>query len=180
MPDNTVQKADLRRELLACRQAIDAEVRRSRDQVIAGRVIAWWKQDRPSCLGIYMPLRAEPDLRDAYAELNALGAKFALPIVTAKNAPLTFIAWAPGDTLTKDDFGVPVPVSGEVVRPEALLIPCVGFDANRYRLGYGGGFYDRTLAEDPRPLAVGIAYACQRTRFEADPYDVPMDRMITD
>ncbi|HJV81628.1 5-formyltetrahydrofolate cyclo-ligase [Noviherbaspirillum sp.] len=180
MPENTAQKADLRRELLACRQAIDPEVRRGRDERIAGRVLAWWKQERPSCLGVYMPMRAEPDLRGAYVELATLGVTLALPIVTRREAPLAFIAWAPGDPLTKDAFGVLVPASGETVQPDALLIPCVGFDANGFRLGYGGGFYDRTLAVQPRPAAVGIAYACMRTRFDVSQHDVPMDLMITD
>lgn len=180
MPENTAQKSTLRRELLANRQAFDAEVRRSRDAMIAERVIAWCRKHHPSCLGVYIPVRGEPDLLSAYEEVEAIGTRLALPVVTAPETPLSFISWSPGDLLSKDSFGVPVPVAGERLAPDALLIPCVGFDDRGYRLGYGGGFYDRTLALSPRPVAIGIAYACMKARFEPSPFDVPMDIVITD
>lgn len=180
MPENTARKSALRRELLANRQAIDAEVRRGRDALIAERVLAWCKKHQPSCLGVYVPVRGEPDLLLAYKGIEALGTRLALPVVTAPETPLTFVSWSPGDPLSKDAFGVPIPVSGEQLRPDALLIPCVGFDERGFRLGYGGGFYDRTLASSPRPMAIGIAYACMKASFEPSPFDVPMDLMITD
>lgn len=180
MPQNIAQKTTLRRELLANRQAMDAEVRRKRDSIIAGRVVAWCAQHRPGCLGVYFPVRGEPDLLAAYLEIKGLGTRLALPVVTAPDAPLKFIEWAPGDPLAKDPFGVPIPASGHAVRPDALLIPCVGFDAAGYRLGYGGGFYDRTLEAKPRPLTVGIAYASMKANFDVSPHDVPMDLVITD
>lgn len=178
--NSAAQKSALRRELLANRQAIDAEVRRGRDAVISRRVIAWCRQHQPACLGIFIPIRGEPDLMEAYKEVHAAGTRLALPVVMAPESPLAFVSWAPGEPLSKDAFGVPVPVSGELLQPDALLIPCVGFDDRRFRLGYGGGFYDRTLALSPRPVAIGIAYACMKTVFEPSPYDVPMDTIITD
>lgn len=180
MPEKTAQKSALRRELLANRQAIDAEVRRGRDSILSNRVLAWCRQQRPACLGVYVPVRGEPDLMDAYKQIETLGTRLALPVVAEADTPLSFMAWSPGDPLTKDSFGVPIPVSGEVLRPDALLIPCVGFDERGFRLGYGGGFYDRTLALAPRPIAIGIAYASMQAEFEVAPYDVPMDLMITD
>jgi 5,10-methenyltetrahydrofolate synthetase len=78
-------------------------------------------------------------------------------------------------------MGVAVPADlRTVARPPALLVPCLGFNAQSYRLGYGGGFYDRTLAEAPRPYALGIAYACQQAAFDADDHDVPLDTVITE
>lgn len=178
--NSAAQKSALRRELLANRQAIDAEVRRGRDAIISARVVAWCREHRPSCLGIFVPIRGEPDLTEAYREIRAAGTRLALPVVMAPETPLAFISWSPGEPLSKDAMGVPVPVSGDILEPDALLIPCVGFDDRRFRLGYGGGFYDRTLARSPRPAAIGIAYACMKTAFEPSPYDVPMDVIITD
>ncbi|HYD62961.1 MAG TPA: 5-formyltetrahydrofolate cyclo-ligase [Noviherbaspirillum sp.] len=180
MPENTAQKALLRRELLANRQAIPPEVRLAKNAAIARHVLAWCDAHPVSVLGAYWPIRSEPDLRNCYADLSARRVRLALPVVVDKNAPLRFIEWKPGDAMTKDSFGVAIPASGIEVRPEALLIPCVGFNEQRFRLGYGGGFYDRTLACTGRPATVGIAYDCSRARFEADAHDVALDFVITE
>lgn len=180
MADANSIKTALRRNLLADRQSIAEEVRRDRDRIIADRVVAWWKQHRPACLAVYIPMRGEPDLNAAYGELHGLGAGLALPVVTNKAMPLSFAEWTPGETLTRDMVGVPVPASGKLVQPQALLIPCVGFNSAGFRLGYGGGFYDRTLATAPRPLAIGVAYASAQTSFEVSPHDIAMDLIITD
>ena len=115
-----------------------------------------------------------------YADLAQEGVKLALPVVMGKGAPLGFAGWTPGDALVCDAHGVPTPVKKNLIRPEALLIPCVGFNADNIRLGYGGGFYDRTLAVKPRPLAIGVAYASARTSFNADPHDIALDIVITE
>lgn len=180
MPENTAQKAALRRELLANRQAIPPEVRSVKDAAIGQHVLSWCDAHPVSVLGAYWPIRGEPDLRDCYATLSAHGVRLALPVVVAKDAPLRFIEWKPGDAMTKDAFGVAIPVSGAEVQPEALLIPCVGFNERRFRLGYGGGFYDRTLACAGRPRTVGISYDCARIRFDADAHDVALDFVITE
>ena len=180
MPETTAQKARIRRELLASRQAIPPEVRRTLDAAISRRVIDWWETSKAGTIGVYWPIRDEPDLNAAYAELAARGVRLALPVVVDKNAPLRFIAWTPGDRMSKDSFGVAIPVTNNEVRPEALLIPCVGFNENRFRLGYGGGFYDRTLAIEPRPVAIGIGYAIAKADFAADSHDVALDAVITE
>jgi len=180
MPDNTAQKAALRRELLANRQAIPTEVRRAGDAAIGERVLTWWSAHPVKTMGVYWPIRGEPDLMDCYGALSARGVKLALPVVAGRDAPLRFIEWKPGDAMTKDAFGVSIPLSGNEVQPEALLIPCVGFNDERFRLGYGGGFYDRTLERAPRPVTVGIAYACARASFVADDHDVALDALITE
>lgn len=174
-------KGELRRTLLAHRQAIPMEVRRKWDAAIGTRVLAWWTANPVQRLGVYWPIRNEVDLCSVYAELAARGVQLALPAVTGRHAPLRFLVWAPGDALEKDAFGASVPpASAAAMQPDALLIPCVGFSAARIRLGYGGGFYDRTLAAKPRPRTAGIAYECCRAEFAADIYDVALDEVITE
>ncbi|OWW18813.1 5-formyltetrahydrofolate cyclo-ligase [Noviherbaspirillum denitrificans] len=180
MQEKTAQKAALRRELLANRQAIPTEVRRRADALIGTHVLAWHKMHPVGSMGVYWPIRGEPDLLECYAALSALGVRLALPIVVDKHSPLRFLTWKPGDAMTKDSLGVAIPVAGDEVQPEALLVPCVGFNDARFRLGYGGGFYDRTLERAPRPLTVGIAYECARSRFDADAHDVALDYLVTE
>jgi len=104
-----------------------------------------------------------------------------LPVVVNKEAPLEFFPWRPGEALVKDAMGVPVPShTKNALQPHGLLIPCVGFNPDRIRLGYGGGWYDRTLALAPRPLAIGIGYACALASFDAAPHDIALDRIITE
>ncbi|MES2535265.1 MAG: 5-formyltetrahydrofolate cyclo-ligase [Pseudomonadota bacterium] len=175
------KKASLRRALIAARQAVSADVRAEWDADIAGRVHAWWLANPVRILGVYWPIQDEPDLRSMYAELSRKGVALALPVVTDKDAPLEFAAWSPGDALIKDAHGVPVPAETRIfMRPEALLVPCVGFNAQRFRLGYGAGYYDRTLAALPRPLTVGIAYTCALAAFDAAPHDIALDTIITE
>lgn len=181
MPNNTLDKAALRRVLLANRQAIAAEVRQRWDAAIGARMLAWWNANPVGRLGVYWPIRNEPDLRGLYQDLARQGVRLALPVVTARDAPLRFLGWQPGDALVRDGFGAMVPQeTADEVKPDALLIPCVGFNPGNFRLGYGGGFYDRTLAVLPRPLAVGIAYECCRAEFDVDTFDIGLDVMITE
>jgi 5,10-methenyltetrahydrofolate synthetase len=80
-----------------------------------------------------------------------------------------------------DEMGVQVPAQLRFIeRPPALLIPCLGFNADGYRLGYGGGYYDRTLERQPRPHTLGIAYSNQLAVFAHGPYDVPLDVIVTE
>jgi len=180
MPDTTYNKTLLRRRLLADRQAIAPEVRRAWDKAIGARVIAWWRANPAQTIGVYWPIREEPDLRGVYEELTTRGVQLALPMVVEREAPLRFAAWTPGDPLVADAFGVSVPRTVSELHPDVLLVPCVGFNADNFRLGYGGGFYDRTLAGTPRPLAVGIAYRCGLAAFAGDPHDIALDDVITE
>ena len=174
-------KAALRRQLRAARAAPDAATRVQWDAQIGAQVVAWWRQRQPAVLGVYWPLAGEPDLRAAYAELAAAGARLALPVVQARAAPLVFAPWMPGDALVPDAVGVLAPSGAPLADlPAALLVPCLGFDADAYRLGYGGGFYDRTLAARPRPATLGVAYACQQARFAHGAHDVPLDAIVTE
>lgn len=176
-----MNKADLRRTLLATRRAIPAATRAGWDAAIGARLMAWLEAHPVRRLGVYWPIHNEPDLRQAYAALAARGLRLALPVVVGRDAPLRFAAWTPGDPLAKDGSGVSIPAPPiDAVQPDALLVPCVGFNADHIRLGYGGGFYDRTLASAPRPLTLGIAYQCAAEIFEGDVHDIALDAIITE
>lgn len=178
-----VRKADLRKQLLAARRTIDSATRAAWDQAIGEQVVAWWKAAQPVALGVYWPLRDEPDLHAAYAELERLGARLLLPVVVQKDAALEFADWRIGEEMVKDAMGVAVPAELrlQTAYPPALLVPCLGFNPLGYRLGYGGGFYDRTLARyEPRPQTLGIAYQCLQVPFDSDGHDVALDRIITE
>ncbi|EJN00817.1 5-formyltetrahydrofolate cyclo-ligase [Herbaspirillum sp. YR522] len=174
-------KSALRADLLACRRAQDEAARIRADAAIAARVLDWCAATGVTSLGVYHPIRREPDLLSAYNALSAQGVHLSLPVVLERHAPLAFRRWVPGDALDKDALGTLVPAaSAEVVIPQALLVPCLGFNAQRYRLGYGGGFYDRTLAGTPRPLAVGVCHASGLVEFAGEAHDVALDLILTD
>jgi 5,10-methenyltetrahydrofolate synthetase len=175
-------KAELRRMMLAARRALPLETRAQWDREIGAKVVQWWRESGVGTLGVYWPLKDEPDLRACYAELAELGVKLQLPVVLEKYAPLAFAEWAIGEPMVKDPMGVAVPAMLRLVDeyPPALLVPCLGYNAQGYRLGYGGGFYDRTLAREPRPATVGVAYRCLAAEFPSDGHDVALDRIITE
>ncbi|HEY0063264.1 MAG TPA: 5-formyltetrahydrofolate cyclo-ligase [Telluria sp.] len=183
MVDTSAQKAALRRALLDARGALEPQRKAQFDALICARVVAWWEANLGpgEVLGVYWPLRGEPDLAAAYAALAARGAALALPVVLARDSALGFAAWTPGEALLRDTMGVAVPAARRMLaRPPALLIPCLGFNAGRFRLGYGGGYYDRTLAAPPRPRTVGIAYQCLAADFASAPHDVALDLVLTE
>jgi 5,10-methenyltetrahydrofolate synthetase len=177
-------KSELRRALLAARNAIHQDQRPLLDHKLSIKILAWQAAAGIKTLGVYWPMRGEADLHAAYAALVEQGVHLALPLVHP-DAALTFVAWTPGEALSKDRFGTGVPAAAKPeLRPEALLIPCLGFNRQCYRLGYGGGFYDRTLAPQsplqPRPLAIGVAYAQGEVEFAADTYDIALDMIVTE
>lgn len=174
-------RAHLRRTLLDQRRNTLAPQRQLWDEKIAVKVIEWCRQQKPVSLGIFWPIQAEPDLLCCYPKLKELGIQLALPWVQNKAQALTFLAWGPGDNLVTDEYGILVPAQREhIIQPVALLIPCVGFNVSNYRLGYGGGYYDRTLSKAPRPQAIGIAYHQGLLDFAAQAHDLPMDLIITE
>lgn len=176
-------KTALRRRLTAVRSAIDPARKAEWDSAIGAHLLAWWRAQPvpPAALAVYWPLRGEADLSLAYAALVRAGVQLALPVVLARDCALGFAEWQPGEAMVSDAMGVAVPAQRRMVaRPPALLVPCLGFNAGRFRLGYGGGFYDRTLALAPRPVTLGIAYACLAAPFPSAPHDIALDRIITE
>ena len=177
---NTNRKALLRETLLQTRRVLTPAAAATAAKAIAEGVMGWWEMQRPASLGVYWPIRGEPDLRPLYAALHARGVQLALPMVDSAGLPLRFLAWIPGEAMHNDRFGVAAPAQQRTVQPPALLIPCVGFNSRRIRLGYGGGFYDRTLALPPRPLTLGIAYDCSAVEFDAEAHDIALDMVLTE
>ena len=136
-----LSKAALRKTLLAARLGLADETRQRWDGAIGAGVIAWWRAQPAATLGVYWPLRGEPDLHATYAELAALGVHLVLPVALEKDAPLRFASWQPGEPMAQDAMKVAVPAQLRFEPcPPALLVPCLGFNPARLRLGYGGGF----------------------------------------
>lgn len=179
--DSGDERALLRRSLLLQRRSVDAGLRRQWDQSIAAQLLTWCRQNQPASLGVYWPIQNEPDLQTCYSALRVMGVALALPLVASKNAPLTFLLWQESDVMSQDEHGIPVPAQREhLLMPDALLIPCVGFNAGNFRLGYGGGYYDRTLAQQPRPVALGVAYRCALADFQVAEHDIALDKIFTE
>jgi 5,10-methenyltetrahydrofolate synthetase len=174
-------RAQLRRDLLQIRKETPLALRQQWDRSIAEQVITLIQQNMPQHLAVYWPIQAEPDLLQCYQELQQLGVKLALPIVIGKAQALKFVEWCPGDAMDTDSFGIPIPRNREHgIAPDMLLIPCVGFSSQNFRLGYGGGFYDRSLAQLPQAKSVGIAYQLAHTEFTPELYDIPLTHIITE
>jgi 5-formyltetrahydrofolate cyclo-ligase len=133
-------------------------------------------------IGCYWPFRGEFDARPVLTSLRDRGARLALPVVVEKGQPLAFRAWTADTQLIRGVWGIPIPADGEAVRPDILIAPLVGFDPAGYRLGYGGGFYDRTITAQPaKPLTIGVGFALARlATIHPQPHDIPMDAIVTE
>ena len=108
--------------------------------------------------------------------------KIGLPVVNKLHKTLTFHAWYPGCPMEEDAYGIPKPKDTEIIVPTLLFVPCVGYGPGGYRLGYGGGFYDRTLATlAPRPITVGLGYSHGwLPDMEPEPHDIALDVVLND
>ena len=170
-----------RERLLTLRQGLPAADRRRWGERIDAALRALLA-DRPGILGVYWPFRAEFDPRGLIDWAVAEGRGIALPVVVDKKGPLEYRAWRPGETLVDGVWNIPVPEKRELAIPAMVLAPVVGFDGGCYRLGYGGGYFDRTLAAlSPKPLAIGIGFELQAIEtIYPQPFDVPMDLIVTE
>ena len=112
----------------------------------------------------------------------AAGVRAALPVVTGEHQALRFREWIPSSALAADRYGIPTPTAGDWLLPDLILLPLNGFDAAGYRLGYGGGYFDRTLAAlTPRPLAVGVGFAINRLEsIRPEAHDQRLDWIVTE
>jgi 5-formyltetrahydrofolate cyclo-ligase len=133
-------------------------------------------------VSLYWPFRGEPDLRGWAEAIRARGATCVLPVVVEKNAPLIFRLWRAGEPLAPGVWNIPIPANGAELVPDVVIAPVVGFDQQGYRLGYGGAFYDRTLAaltKKPRTVGVGYSQAAIATIYPLH-HDIPMDVIVTE
>ena len=170
-----------RERLIALRQTLPATERRGwgdRIEAALRNLLA----ERPGTLGVYWPFRAEFDPRPLIDWAVAAGRMVALPVVIDKKGPLEYRAWRPGEPLADGVWNIPVPEKREIVTPAIVLAPLVGFDEGCYRLGYGGGYFDRTLAAlSPRAFAIGIGFEVQLLEtIYPQSFDVPMDLIVTE
>jgi 5-formyltetrahydrofolate cyclo-ligase len=178
-----------RERLIKARLALSVAQRQEASARITDRVDAWCRARRLLSPGVvvsgYWPLRGEPDMRPWLVSLLDAGLICALPVVPEKGAPLRFRAWRPGCAMEKGFWGIPVPTAAEPVTPDILLAPVVGFDPENYRLGYGGGYFDRTL-ERMREQglsyhAIGVGYALARVdTIHPQAHDIALDTIMTD
>ena len=171
-----------RAELVARRLAVSAAARRRWSATIADFLRGGCAALAGRTIGVYSPFRGEPNVRAAIDHWRAIGATTALPVVVARGAPLEFRAFWPGVRMRRGVFGLPIPLRTPVVTPQVLLMPMVAFDAQAYRLGHGGGYFDRTLAAlAPPPLKIGIAFELSRiATIRPQAHDVPMDLIVTE
>lgn len=169
-----------RARLIAERLAVPADTRARMAEEIIRRLDSLIGSVEGRTVGVYWPFRGEPDLRGWMATIIERGGHIALPVVIEKGQPLVFRSWAPGEKLEKGVWNIPVPAAGEPVMPDAVVSPLVGFDGEGYRLGYGGGFYDRTLAAmEAKPLVIGVGYAIAKlATIYPQWHDMPMDHVI--
>jgi 5-formyltetrahydrofolate cyclo-ligase len=171
-----------RQRLLALRTAAAPAERRLWGRQIEERLRALLQERPRIILGVYWPFQAEFEPRPLIDWLIAAGSAVALPVVVDKKGPLEYRAWRPGEKLVDGVWNIPVPERREIVLPQAVLAPLVGFDLDCYRLGYGGGYFDRTLAAlTPRPWAIGVGFELSRleTIYPQD-FDIPMDLIVTE
>jgi 5-formyltetrahydrofolate cyclo-ligase len=172
-------KAAARRDAFARRKAAHA----AGHPAPAARLDAVLAAHRGLPLSAYMAMRSEIDPMPAMVEAHRHG-PVALPVIAARGAPLRFRRWDPGIALVDGGFGALIPVSGDWITPRVLIVPLVAFDRRGGRLGYGGGFYDRTLAalraEGP-VLAIGFAWAAQEAAdLPLEASDEPLDLIVTE
>ncbi|MGH6762371.1 MAG: 5-formyltetrahydrofolate cyclo-ligase [Phyllobacterium sp.] len=171
-----------RERLISARMAIDVDRRKLAAKRIAEFLDTLFPDLANSIVSFYWPFRGEPDLREWIAAKAQRNIRCALPVVTDKNAPLTFRSWQPGEPLTRGVWNIPVPERGAEVQPDLILAPVVGFDLQRYRLGYGGGFFDRTLAaarNSPKAIGIGYRQSAIPTIYP-QPHDLAMEIIVTD
>ena len=180
-PDIARWRKAERERLIQARLAIPADERAAMSTAIATQLDTIVGDLSGRIVSLYWPFRGEPDLRPWMTSVVARGGTPALPLVVEKAHPLVFRAYRPGDRLEKGVWNIPIPAEGDPVIPDIVIAPLVGVDPGNYRLGYGGGFFDRTLASLPaKPLVVGVGYEMQRIpTIHPQPHDIPMDRIVT-
>jgi 5-formyltetrahydrofolate cyclo-ligase len=170
-------------ELLRARTALTPADHQLLNQQILGILCSSCFEDIfKGIVGVFWPIRGEVDLRPFIDVIMKRGSLAAMPVVIAPKHPLEFRIWKPGDPMEMGAYAIPYPTEGDAVAPDVLLAPLVGFDTGCYRMGYGGGFYDRTLAALPnKPITVGVGFEIGRLEtIRPQKYDIPLDYIVTE
>lgn len=169
-----------RERLLTLRQAMPQDERAGQAEVIARQLDRVVQPGAGKVIAVYWPIRSELDLRGWMASVHETGARVVLPVVIEARQPLEFREWTPRCKMARGVWNIPVPESGARLTPDVVISPVLGVDSKGYRLGNGGGYYDRVLADlDPKPLIIGIGqnFTRLKTIFPM-PWDVPMDMTV--
>lgn len=182
-----VWRSAVRERLRAERAALSVEARRVKAMALAEHLDFFLASEVGNVTGRvvsgYWPIKGELDLRPWLTSLNERGAVVALPVVETLKSPLVFRRWSPGTRMERGHWGIPVPPSdAERLIPTFCLAPFVGWDEEGYRLGYGGGYFDRTLAAlSTRPMVVGVGLQSARlATIFPQPHDIPMSAIVTE
>ncbi len=183
-----LEKKALREKLLA--QRLSLPDRRQRSDLLQQVMRIWLVGRQEIVIGAYWPIKGEFDPLPALHRWKEDGElidqpeprRIGLPVVDKVHKTLTFHVWYPGCQMEEDAYGIPKPKDTEIIVPTLLFVPCLGYGPGGYRLGYGGGFYDRTLATlQPKPFTVGLGFT-HGYLDELDPeaHDVPLDAILND
>jgi len=178
------QRKALRNAAIAQREALDDDTREQADIAILDALGPLLAEHAPAVLGFCWPYRSEPDLTGFIIGWLMLdpARRAALPVVMAPAAPMIFREWTTKSEMIPDRHGIPMPAAGAPVVPDVILIPLNAFDSAGYRLGYGGGYFDRTLSGmAPPPVTIGIGYEVGRVETtHPQAHDHPMDWIVTE
>jgi 5-formyltetrahydrofolate cyclo-ligase len=192
MPENTEESAHfrtaLRQQLLSKRAARTHVEHAANAAALIAHLQTWLTHDcAPSIrdIGFCLPTQGECDLTALVTELVGLGWHVSVPVVEQRAAPMIFRHWTPSSAMTHDRHGIAIPDTAACAPPALLLIPVVGVDVRGFRLGYGGGYFDRTLADltarGMRPLCVGVGFECARIEtIHPAAHDEQLDLLVTE
>jgi 5-formyltetrahydrofolate cyclo-ligase len=170
-----------RERLVAIRLAVPTPERALRSEQIGQELDRLIPAGPDTIVSVYWPIRGEIDLRPWMKAAVERRLRVAMPVVSQRDGPLTFREWRPGARMERGIWNIPYPADGAEVTPTVVIAPLLGFDEECYRLGNGGGYFDRTLAAlSPRPLVIGVGLPETGIRtIYPQPYDIPMDVIVT-
>lgn len=171
-----------RAELIVRRSRFEPGQRRRWNDEITERLVRGFPQLVGNTIAFCWPYKEEVDVRFAIRQFRERGARAAMPAVVDPKGPLEFRFWWPGAAMQPGVLGIPVPEGTDVVIPDVAIVPMNGFDERGYRLGYGGGYFDRTLAVlNPQPLVIGVSFEALRLpTIYPQPHDIPMNFVVTE
>ncbi|MFZ2855521.1 MAG: 5-formyltetrahydrofolate cyclo-ligase [Rhodocyclaceae bacterium] len=182
------ERQSLRRSLIERRLALSGDDCARLSAALRNHLEKGFPQLAGMRVAFCWPVNNEPDLRpllEAWLATQKNGFCALLPVVVGESAALAFRPWTPDTALIADRYGIPTPAAGDFVEPEALLLPLNAFDAAGYRIGYGGGYFDRTLAilreQATPPLAIGVGFELARVdSIHPAAHDQPLDAVVTE
>lgn len=171
-----------RQRLIGERQNLSPHQRQEIEQHCLAGILQYLQTCQPGILGLYWPIKGELDCRSLAPELIQRGWTLCVPIINSETKCLDFAIWTPESPMIMGSWNIPVPEKQTLLIPDHFLVPLVGFDNQNFRLGYGGGYYDRTLAAIDKPVHT-IGVGMESGRFDSiQPceWDIPMDKVITE